>query len=229
MTYDKTPDVLTILDQAVVHIAPDERARTARRTSPPAPRCSRGATSIVRFERAVRMQRGGQIIEADTVRRAPQRRREAGRDRRAARARADHRRRRSSPGGLQALSGREMNLKYAADGESLQHALVAGDASIQLAGEAGKPGRQIVATHDRHRAGAGRRDADGAARPRERAAHVSAGARRRRADDPRRDARREGRAGQGADARAVRRRRAVPRARRATSTARSTPARSTSA
>ena len=28
-----------------------------------------------------------------------------------------------------------MNLNYAPDGESLQHALVAGDASIQIAGE----------------------------------------------------------------------------------------------
>ena len=51
-----------------------------------------------------------------------------------------------TPGGLQALSGREMNLKYAPDGESLQHALIAGDASIQIAGRDGKPGRQIVAT-----------------------------------------------------------------------------------
>jgi hypothetical protein len=44
------------------------------------------------------------------------------------------------------MSGGQINLKYAPDGESLQHALVAGDASIQIAGLAGKPGRQIVAT-----------------------------------------------------------------------------------
>jgi lipopolysaccharide export system protein LptA len=51
-----------------------------------------------------------------------------------------------SPGGLQAMSGSHINLKYAEGGDALQHALVAGDASIQIAGEAGKPGRQIVAT-----------------------------------------------------------------------------------
>ena len=38
-----------------------------------------------------------------------------------------------------------MNLKYAADGESLEHALITGEALIQLAGEAGKQGRQITA------------------------------------------------------------------------------------
>src|SRR5471032_319741 len=44
------------------------------------------------------------------------------------------------------MSGGQINLKYAADGESLEHALVAGAASIQIAGEPGKQGRQIVAT-----------------------------------------------------------------------------------
>src|SRR5471032_2213210 len=43
------------------------------------------------------------------------------------------------------MSGGQINLKYAADGESLEHALVAGAASIQIAGEPGKQGRQIVA------------------------------------------------------------------------------------
>jgi len=51
----------------------------------------------------------------------------------------------TSPGGLQALSSRDMNLKYAADGEILEHALITSEALIQLAGEAGKPGRQIAA------------------------------------------------------------------------------------
>jgi hypothetical protein len=48
-------------------------------------------------------------------------------------------------GGLQSLSGRDMNLKYAADGEVLEHALISGEASIQIAGEAGQAGRQIAA------------------------------------------------------------------------------------
>ncbi|PYR53294.1 MAG: hypothetical protein DMF95_04780 [Acidobacteria bacterium] len=46
---------------------------------------------------------------------------------------------------MQTLSGRDMNLKYAADGESLEHTLISGDAVIQLAGEPGTAGRQIAA------------------------------------------------------------------------------------
>jgi hypothetical protein len=44
MTWEKTPDVLTILDQAVVHIAPRTAAR-GRRTSTPARRSLLAARS----------------------------------------------------------------------------------------------------------------------------------------------------------------------------------------
>src|SRR5262245_38016083 len=46
-------------------------------------------------------------------------------------------------GTLQSLSGNDMNLYYAADGESLDRVLVSGEALVQLAGEKGQPGRQI--------------------------------------------------------------------------------------
>jgi lipopolysaccharide export system protein LptA len=48
-------------------------------------------------------------------------------------------------GGLQSLSGAEVALKYAASGDVLEHAVITENAVIQLAGEKGKPGRQIVA------------------------------------------------------------------------------------
>jgi lipopolysaccharide export system protein LptA len=51
----------------------------------------------------------------------------------------------AAAGGLQALTSADMNLKYNVDGQSLEHALMTGDAVLQLAGEPGKPGRQIVA------------------------------------------------------------------------------------
>jgi lipopolysaccharide transport protein LptA len=144
MTWEKTPDILTILDQAVVHITPDQGmdgpSDIASGTAVIARR-----DKYLRFERAVRMLRAGQNITADTA---------------LMRLSADEKRietvelrdqahiisAKVSPGALQAMSGGQMNLTYAADGETLQHALVAGDASIQIAGEAGKPGRQIVAT-----------------------------------------------------------------------------------
>ncbi len=47
-------------------------------------------------------------------------------------------------GGLEALSGRDIDLTYLPDGQTLEHVLVAGDAAIQLAGESGQPGRRIT-------------------------------------------------------------------------------------
>lgn len=143
MTWDKTIDVLTILDQAVVHIAPDQPSGdTSDVTSGNAVFARRD--KYLRFERSVRMQRSGQVIEADTavMYLSPDEKRIETVELH------DHARITSAtvrPGGLQAMSGFQMNLKYAADGESLEHALVTGDASIQIAGEPGHPGRQIVA------------------------------------------------------------------------------------
>ncbi|MGH9141493.1 MAG: LPS export ABC transporter periplasmic protein LptC, partial [Vicinamibacterales bacterium] len=144
MTWEKTPDVLTILDQAAVRIAPDQPSAGPSDVSSGMAVFAR-REKYVRFERAVRLLRGGQNIEAEDA---------------VMHLSADEKRiqivelhehariisTKVSPGGLEAMSGAQMNLTYAEDGESLQHALVAGDASIQIAGEAGKPGRQIVAT-----------------------------------------------------------------------------------
>ena len=144
MTWDKTADVLTILEQAVVHITPDQA------TDGPSDIASGTAViarrdKYLRFERAVRMLRGGQNITAETALMhlsADDKRVETVELHDQARIHSA----KVSPGGLQAMSGGQMNLAYAADGETLQHALVAGEASIQIAGEAGKPGRQIVAS-----------------------------------------------------------------------------------
>jgi LPS export ABC transporter protein LptC len=144
MTWEKTPDVLTIIDQAVVHIAPENGGEGPSDVSAGTAVFAR-REKYLRFDRAVKMLHNGQNIEAEN----------------AIMHLSDDEKRiqtvelldrtritssKVSPGGLQAMSGGQMNLTYAPDGESLQHALVAGDASIQIAGEAGKPGRQIVAT-----------------------------------------------------------------------------------
>jgi LPS export ABC transporter protein LptC len=144
MTWDKALDVLTILDQAVVRIASDEAATGASDvTSGNAVFARRD--KYLRFERSVRMQRSGQIIEADTAiiyLSQDEKRIETVELHDQARITSA----KASPGGLQAMNGGQMNLKYAADGESLEHALVAGGASIRIAGEPGRQGRQIVAT-----------------------------------------------------------------------------------
>jgi lipopolysaccharide export system protein LptA len=43
------------------------------------------------------------------------------------------------------LTGRDIDLRYGSDGQTIQHAFVNADAVIQLAGESGQPGRQITA------------------------------------------------------------------------------------
>jgi LPS export ABC transporter protein LptC len=66
MTWEKMPDVLTILDQAVVHVAPEQAGE--------GPSDVTAATAIfarrdktLRFERGVKMVHSGQNIEASTV------------------------------------------------------------------------------------------------------------------------------------------------------------------
>src|SRR5207244_13497138 len=44
-------------------------------------------------------------------------------------------------GALEAVTGRDMNLKYTPDGQTLEHALIAGDAVLRLAGEKATDGR----------------------------------------------------------------------------------------
>jgi len=143
MTWDKAQDLLTILDQASVHFAPDEKgAGAAAVTSGSAAFARR--ERIVRFDKAVRIHRNGQVLEAaqavayltedekriDTV--------ELHEQARITSASA-------APGALQAISGQTMNLKYGEDGETLQHALVSGNAQLQVAGETNGQGRQIAA------------------------------------------------------------------------------------
>jgi lipopolysaccharide export system protein LptA len=144
MTYDKERDVMTIMAGAVVHIDADEAgAGGADVTSGSAAFARREKT--VTFDGGVRVQRSsGEITEAD----------------RAIAHLSDDEKRiqvvelrgrsrvtsaKPAPGGLQALSGRDVNLNYGADGQVIQHVLVIGDGVLQLAGNAGKPGRQLRA------------------------------------------------------------------------------------
>ena len=43
------------------------------------------------------------------------------------------------------MTGRDIDLKYGADGQTIQHALVTGDAVLSLTGEAGQAGRRLQA------------------------------------------------------------------------------------
>src|SRR6202011_2084026 len=98
----------------------------------------------LRFERSVKLIRGNQVTEADIALAhlsADEKRVEAIDLNGSSRVVASN----AQAGELQTMTGRDMNLKYGPDGRTLEHALIVGDAALQLAGEPGKPGRQISA------------------------------------------------------------------------------------
>ena len=140
LTYDKNRDVLTILEQAVVHVASGKDGGGLDVSSGLAELNRRD--QLVRFERTMKASRGGQTIEAD-----------AGvahlgaEDERLERVELrGHSRITGGAGradGLESMTGRDIDLTYGADGETLQRATVTGDAVVRLAGEGG--GRRIRA------------------------------------------------------------------------------------
>ena len=143
MTYDKNLDVLSILDQAVLHMAPDRNGAATAEVASSAATFARREKNV-RFERGLKIQRAGQVIEADAgvAYLTPDEKRidkiELHGSSRITGAKA-------GAGGLQRMTGRDITLNYGSDGQALEHALVDGDAVIQLAGETGRPGRQITA------------------------------------------------------------------------------------
>jgi LPS export ABC transporter protein LptC/lipopolysaccharide transport protein LptA len=132
MTYDKTRDVLWLLDQVVIHNQPDERGQDGTDIRAGAAGFAR-ADKYVRFERGVTLERGGQTIQADggVAYLTPDERRVQmlelrGSSRVSGAPTAD--------GGLKGMSSRDMNLTYAEDGRTLQRALLSGEAAVDLAG-----------------------------------------------------------------------------------------------
>ena len=144
MTHDTAREVLSILDRAVVHVAPDETGAGAVEITSGSATFNRRDKNI-RFERDARLARDRQMVEGDTatmfltddekqIRRLEVR----GRSRIAMGQ--------AAPGGLQGLTAADMDLQYGADGQALERAVLMGDAAIVVAGDAGAPGRQIKAT-----------------------------------------------------------------------------------
>ncbi len=143
MTYDKDRDVMTILNQAVVHIAPDEAGAGAVDVESGSAAFARRDKNV-RFDGGVKVLRTAEVTEADqaTAYLSPDEKRIQ-----IVELRGNSRVTSSKvvAGGLQALTGRDINLNYAPDGQVIQHVLVVGDAVLQLAGEVGKPGRRLNA------------------------------------------------------------------------------------
>lgn len=143
MMYDKNLDALTIVDQAAVNVAPDAAGAGGVDVSSGTATFAR-RDHLIKFDRRMRVQRSGQLIEADNgvAYLTPDGNHVDTVDLHGgARITGTN----AASGGLQALTGDAMNLKYAGDGDVLQHALIAGNGVLQLAGEHGAAGRRVTA------------------------------------------------------------------------------------
>ena len=142
MTYDRKRDVLWLLDQALINVAADKK------TDDPGAKIIAGAfgyarrDNYMRFERTMSVVRGDRTISADT---AMAYLTEDGKAIKSLELRGNSRIGMAQPaeGGLQAMGSRDMNINFADDGETIQHAVLAGGSAIQMAGSQGKPGRRI--------------------------------------------------------------------------------------
>ncbi len=143
MTYDQKRDVLWLLDQVDITVAPDKK------TNDPGAKITCGSVGFarrekyMRFERDVSIHRGGRTISADSV---------------LAHLTDDEKKVKAwelrgnshitmsdaADGGLQAMGSKDMNLTNGPDGETIERALLAGGSAIQMAGAGGKPGRRIA-------------------------------------------------------------------------------------
>jgi LPS export ABC transporter protein LptC/lipopolysaccharide transport protein LptA len=142
-TYDENLDVLTLLDDALVRVAPGRDGADGAEITAGLAEFGRGAQTM-RFEGAMKVVRGDETIEADNgVAQL------AGEDdhleRLELRGNARIRGSKAVAGGLQAMSGRDIDLEYGGDGRTLQHATVTEKAVILLFGDEGAAGRRIAA------------------------------------------------------------------------------------
>lgn len=142
-TYDKNLDILMLQNDATVHVDPDEAGAGAMDVASGSIEMRRN-DHVMRFERTMSVSRGGEKIEADSgvAHLSPD---EKMLEAMELRGQSRITMAAAAAGGLQALTGRDVDLKYRPGGEVLEHALVNGEAQIQLAGQGRQPGRQIAA------------------------------------------------------------------------------------
>lgn len=140
LDYNFQQDVIVISDRPVIDVAADEKGGGAMALVA-------GALEFRRLERLIRLDRGAkitraqQVIEADlaVAHLTENESLELLELRTNSRISGGP----AEAGGLRSLSGRDIDLRYAPEGPTLQQAVINGDAAVQLAGERRQPGRQI--------------------------------------------------------------------------------------
>jgi len=144
LVYNKTTDQLTLVDNIQLHLAPDDGGAGGLEIAAPANVIFDRVAKAIHFDKGLKAVRGGQHIQADAALAhlsEDEERLEAIELRGNARVTGAE----GGVGGLRALSGQSVDLKYAADGQAIQHALIVGTGHIELAGDQGQSGRQIGA------------------------------------------------------------------------------------
>lgn len=142
-TFDRNRDVLTLEDQASITFAPEESGGEAMDITSGVARLT-SVEKYFTFERSVHIVQGPRVIDADgavanltedesriTVLELRGNSRVVTGD--------------SEPGGLTAMSARDMNLLYSEDGKHVQHAVLSGSATTRIAGDHAAPERQLSA------------------------------------------------------------------------------------
>jgi lipopolysaccharide export system protein LptA len=141
VTYDEHADLLSLLDRVVIHRDPDRNGQGGLDIEAGSASLAR-AEKTMRFGHHVRVVREGETFSADEITAYL-----TGDDRRVQRLelrggssvtgtpKAD--------GGLQAMRARDIDLSYAADGTTLQQAVLNVDATIELAGAGSAAGRRL--------------------------------------------------------------------------------------
>jgi LPS export ABC transporter protein LptC len=141
-SYDRQRDVLWMLDQAHITVAPDDKgAGGADVTAGAAGYAKRDR--YIRFERSVKMRRGPQLITADgavvTLEAAAD-----VVDQIELRGSAQVAGVGQGANGLESMRSRDMNLGMADDGQTLQQATLVGEAVVRVAGGASAPAQQLA-------------------------------------------------------------------------------------
>lgn len=141
--YHQTEDVIVIGDRAHIEQGADRNGTDAM-TLDSGGLEFRRVEKIIRMDRGAKVTRDGMTLEADLAI-AHLTQEDEHLDLLELHTNARINSTSTGPGTLQLLSGRDINLKYGGDGQTLQHATIAGDALLQVAGERRQPSRQIAA------------------------------------------------------------------------------------
>ncbi len=142
-TYDRQQDALWLLNQAVVKFAATQKEPPMEVVAGTA-----GYSRMQRyaqFERTVRMTRGAQVITAEQATMFMQAQIDEP-DRIELRAGA-HITGGGTMGAVQFMEARDINLDYAADGRTLEHAVLAGQSVAHLGRADGSPAQQLFAQY----------------------------------------------------------------------------------